>query len=85
MTIIDMENMTLHNDIELDDSQYGYANPWAVACTDDGKWLCVAHGGYDVVTVIDLPAMMKKLEGKGDVSHEFTFIRELKKTVTSKA
>lgn len=83
LAIIDMENQLLYNDIELDDSQYGYANPWNVACTDDSKWLCVAHGGYDIVTIIDLPAMLKKLEGKADVSHEFTFIKDIKKTVTS--
>lgn len=83
LAIVDMEKQLLYNDIELDDSQYGYANPWSAACTDDSKWLCVVHGGYDLITVIDLPAMLKKLEGKGDVSHEFTFIRDIKKTVTS--
>jgi hypothetical protein len=76
-----METQTLFNDVELDDSQNGYANPWSSVCTDDGKWLCVAYAGYDVVTIIDLPGMLQKLVGKGDVSHEFTFIRELKKNV----
>lgn len=81
LAIVDMETQTLYNDVELDDSQNGYANPWNTVCTDDGKWLCVAYAGYDVVTIIDLPGMLKKLVGKGDVSHEFTFIRELKKNV----
>lgn len=82
LAIIDMEKQSLFNDVELDDNQSGYANPWSAVCADDGKWLCVAYAGYDVVTVIDLPGMLKKLVGKGDVSHEFTFIRELKKNVT---
>jgi YVTN family beta-propeller protein len=81
LAIIDMEKKELFNDIELDDNVNGYANPWSAACTDDSKWLCVAHAGYDAVTVIDMPALFTKLSGKGDVSHEFTFIRELKKTV----
>ncbi len=83
LAIIDMETQTLYNDVELDDNQNGYANPWSTVCTDDGKWLCIAYAGYDVVTIIDLPGMLKKLVGKGDVSHEFTFIRELKKNVTT--
>lgn len=83
MAIIDMENQTLYNDVELDDNRLGVANPWNIACTDDSKWLCVAHAGYDMVTVIDMPAMFDKLVGKEDVSHEFTFIREIKKTVTT--
>lgn len=83
LAIVDMEKQQLYNDIELDDSQYGYANPWSVTCSDDSKWLCVAHGGYDIVTIIDMPALFKKLEGKEDVSHEFTFIRDIKKTVIS--
>lgn len=85
MAIIDMENQTLFNDVELDDNQLGFANPWSVTCTDDAKWLCVAHSGYDVLTVIDMSAMFLKLTGKGDVSHEFTFIKDLKKTVVLQA
>lgn len=81
LAIIDMEKQDLYNDVELDDNRLGFANPWDVACTDDGKWLCVAHAGYDVLTVVDMPAMFEKLKGKGDVSHEFTFIQDLKRTL----
>lgn len=85
LSIIDMENQTLYNDVELDDNLQGLANPWDVACTDDGKRLCVVHAGYDVLTVIDIPKMFAKLEGNSDVSHEFTFLRDLKKAVKVKS
>lgn len=81
MAIIDMVNQTLYNDVELDDSQLGFANPWNVTCTEDGKWLCIAFAGYDVLTVIDMTALFTKLAGKGDVSHEFTFTQGFKKTI----
>jgi len=81
LAIIDVEKQTLFNDIEIDYNVQGYANPWDVAITDDAKWICVAHGGYDVLTVIDMPAMFTKLAGKGDASRDYSFINNLKKTV----
>ncbi|MBN1603573.1 MAG: YncE family protein [Chitinispirillaceae bacterium] len=85
LAIVDMEKKALFNDIELDDNIHGFANPWSAACTDNSKWLCVIHAGYDIITIIDMPSMFKKLEGKGDVSHDFSFIRDLKKTVIAQA
>lgn len=84
LAIVDMEKQTLFNDVELDDNLQGAGNPWAAACTDDGKWLCVAHAGYDVLTLIDMPALFTKLSGKSDQSRQFTFIHDLKKTIPVK-
>jgi mono/diheme cytochrome c family protein len=32
-----------------------------VDCTKDGKWICVTHAGTDELSVIDAPALLKKL------------------------
>lgn len=81
MSIIDVENQVLLNDVEIDGIGQGYANPWDIACTDDGKWICIAHAGYDVVNIIDMPALFKKLVGKGDASRDYSFMTGLKKEV----
>ncbi len=82
LAIIDVEKQTLFNDIEIDLNARGYANPWDVAITDDGKWLCIAHAGYDILTIIDMPALFTKLAGKGDASRDYTLLTEdLKKKV----
>ena len=41
------------NTVLLDDIDRGGANPWGVAVTADGKWLCVAHAGTCELSVID--------------------------------
>ena len=45
MTIIDVTTMKVLNTVLLDDTELGAANPWGVACTADGKYICVAHSG----------------------------------------
>jgi cytochrome c551/c552 len=46
----------------LDDVDNGAANPWAVACTDDGKYLCVTLAGTHELSVIDRTALHAKLD-----------------------
>ena len=45
ISIVDVERRKLVNAVLLDDINLGAANPWGVACTRDGKYLCVAHAG----------------------------------------
>ena len=49
------------NTVLLDDIDRGGANPWGVAVTADGKWLCVAHAGTCELSVIDRPALHDRL------------------------
>jgi len=61
LTVVDAEKATAVNTVLLDSVDLGAANPWGVACTADGKWLCVAHAGTHEVSVIDLAKLHAKL------------------------
>ena len=61
MTIIDTETKKIINTVLLDDINLGGANPWGVACTPDGAFVCVTHAGTRELSVIDAPALLEKL------------------------
>jgi len=61
LSVIDTKEKNLLSTVLLDDMYLGAANPWDVACTTDGKWICVTHAGTHELSVIDAPALMKKL------------------------
>ena len=61
LSIVDLAARKLLATVLLDDVDLGAANPWGVACTADGKQLCVAHAGTHEISVIDLPALHAKL------------------------
>ena len=45
VTVIDAAKPETIATVLLDDVELGAANPWAAACTADGKYLCVTHAG----------------------------------------
>jgi len=61
LSIIDIPKKQLLNTVLLDDVDLGAANPWDVACTDDGKYVCVTHAGTNEVSVIDRTKLHNKL------------------------
>ncbi|MHC4181313.1 MAG: beta-propeller fold lactonase family protein, partial [Planctomycetota bacterium] len=61
MSVIDAQQRKLVNTVLLDDVDLGAANPWGVACTADGKSICVTHAGTHELSVIDQAALLKKL------------------------
>jgi len=61
LTIIDARQKKRINTVLLDDIDLGAANPWGVACTADGKTICVTQAGTHEVSVIDAAAMMGEL------------------------
>lgn len=61
LSVIDTKEKKLLSTVLLDDMYLGAANPWGVACTTNGKWICVTHAGTHELSVIDAPALMKKL------------------------
>ena len=61
LSIIDIENKQLFDTVLLDDVDNGAANPWAVGCTNDGKYVCVTHAGTDELSIIDVTALMDKI------------------------
>ena len=62
LSVIDAARAKLMSTVLMDDIIMGAANPWGVTCTQDGKYLCVAHAGTHEVSVIDRPALHRKLE-----------------------
>jgi len=61
LSIIDISKQLLLNTVLLDDVDLGAANPWGVACTEDGKYICVTHAGTHEVSVIDATSLHNKL------------------------
>jgi YVTN family beta-propeller protein len=61
MSVIDAQKRKLVNTVLLDDVDLGAANPWGVACTADGKSICVTHAGTHELSVIDQAALLEKL------------------------
>ena len=78
LSVIDASGKTLINTVLLDDVDLGAANPWGVACTSDGRYICVAHAGSQELSVIDRIALHVKLsriaagEAVSTVSRSYT-------------
>ncbi|MBX7258665.1 MAG: cell surface protein [Candidatus Hydrogenedentes bacterium] len=62
LTILDAASGAAVNTVLLDDVELGAANPWGVACSADGKYVCVAHAGTHEISVIDRAALHTKLD-----------------------
>ncbi|GAH69388.1 unnamed protein product, partial [marine sediment metagenome] len=61
LSIIDVSKRKFLNTVLLDDVDQGAANPWGVACTDDGRYICVTQAGTHEVSVIDRVKLHDKL------------------------
>ncbi|MCX7008803.1 MAG: YncE family protein, partial [Kiritimatiellaeota bacterium] len=94
LSIIDLAARKLLTTVLLDDVDLGAANPWGVAITADGRWLCVAHSGTHEVSVIDRAGMHTKLDaiaaGKkvsnvsntlDDVPNDLSFLVDLRRRI----
>ena len=62
VAVIDVPAGRLVNTVLVDSVDAGAANPWGVACSSDGKYLCVAHAGTDELSVIDREGLHRRLE-----------------------
>lgn len=61
LSIIDLRTTRILNTVLLDELDRGAANPWAVACSEDGKWIIVSIAGTNELCLIDSDALMNKL------------------------
>jgi len=61
LTVIDVRRREVLNTVLLDGSLEGAANPWGVACTADGRRICVSHAGTNELSVIDSAALLSAL------------------------
>jgi YVTN family beta-propeller protein len=65
LSFIHLKRQCLLNTVLLDNIDQCAANPWAVAWTADGKQICVTHAGTHELSVIDAPALLRKLAACG--------------------
>ena len=79
LTVINPATATRVNTILLDDLNQGAPNPWGVACSPDGAWLCVAHAGNHEISAINRGALETKLAANpGDASTDLTWLAGLR-------
>jgi YVTN family beta-propeller protein len=61
VSVIDVEQQKVLKTVGLDDSYKGAGNPWGVACTGDGKSVCVGQAGTHELSVVSTAAMLGTL------------------------
>jgi YVTN family beta-propeller protein len=71
VSVIDVAAQSLVNAVLVDEVDLGGANPWAVACSADGKYLCVTHAGTHELSIIDRAGMHDRL-GKAAAGQKVT-------------
>lgn len=81
MAIIDIGKKKLLNDVDFDYSTSGYSNPWGVAQTGDGKFLCILHAGTHNMTVIDYTQLISIASEGKDLSHNFSALYTISRKV----
>jgi YVTN family beta-propeller protein len=62
LSVIDVAGRKLVNTVLLDKVDRGAADPWAVECTADGRYVCLTCAGTHELYVIDRAALHEKLE-----------------------
>jgi len=81
LSILDMAALRWLNTVLLDDADHGAANPWAVACTQDGRRVCVTHAGTHELSIIDRPGLHAKLAASllpGAIPNDLAFLGGLR-------
>jgi hypothetical protein len=61
LTLIDVAKLEVLGSVLLDDRGRGAANPWGLAWSPDGATLVVAHSGTHEVSIIDFPALLRRV------------------------
>ncbi len=61
LTLIDVPTLRITGTVLLDEVDAGAANPWAIAWTPNGAQLLVTHAGTHELSVIDAPALLRKV------------------------
>jgi YVTN family beta-propeller protein len=64
LSIIRVSDQTLLYTILLDDVDQGFPNPWSIAFSEDAKTLIISSAGNHELSLIDLPAVTRKIEAE---------------------
>ena len=62
LSVIRVSDQKLIHAVLLDDINLGFPNPWAIDFSEDGNSLIVASAGNHELSLIDLPAMLEKVQ-----------------------
>jgi DNA-binding beta-propeller fold protein YncE len=62
ITIMDLDTMSVHATVLLDDIDLGAPNPWGIAISDDGSRMIVTHSGSHELSLIDRNALHQKIK-----------------------
>jgi YVTN family beta-propeller protein len=94
LSILDVQQQTRLNTVLLDDVDLGAANPWGLACSQDGQWLSITLSGSQALCVLDRVALHQRLSrlGRGervtevsaastDVSYDLAFTQGIKRRI----
>jgi len=94
LSIIDAKKLKYMNTVLLDDPECGAANPWGVVCTENGKYICVAHTGTHEISIIDRQGLHDRLDNVSqgiktpaasskseDVINDLTFLAGLRQRI----
>ncbi len=77
LSILDVEAGVWRTTVLLDDIDLGAANPWGIACSEDGAQLVVAHSGTHEISVIDRPALHAAIDAVAAGESTTSFARSL--------
>lgn len=61
LSLIDVANLKLITTMLLDEDNHGAGNPWALAWSQGGKFICVTHAGTHEVSLIDAHALLARI------------------------
>ncbi len=94
LSILDVTAQTCLNTVLLDDVDRGAANPWGLACSQDGRWLSITLSGAQALCVLDRVVLHERLGrvGQGervtevsttatDVSYDLAFTQGIKRRI----
>jgi len=87
LTIIDTKTTTLYATVLLDDISQGAPGSWGVSMSPDQKYIYVAHSGTHELSVIDAPALMKKIATKEDrteLAYDLSTMSDIRKRIPLK-
>ena len=75
LSVIRVSDFSLQHTVLLDDAARGFPNPWAIGFSEDANTLVVSAAGTHEISLIDLPAMLAKLDGlnagRSEILHSY--------------
>jgi len=70
ISLIRVSDISLQYTVLLDDVARGFANPWAIGFSGDGRMLVVSSAGNHEISLIDLPGLMEKMRKEAAASDD---------------